>query len=831
MVSALRRSDLHGSWQFGAAAWARPGASLAYSKLELLPAEVPGHVHLDLARAGIIGHPFVQLGELGCQWVDEQEFLYVLDFDWQPTLTLPRRILRFEGLDSLCRISVNGQELARHDNMFLPLELDVSQELVPGRNELCVVFSSSVLAGHQRRASYFAKEGLSPDLERFDERSFVRKAQYMYGWDWGPRLVSCGIWRPVSLLEFAARLTDVHVTQEHLPDGSVRVAAQASVEGRGTVVHCLEGFPPKPGDGEVAHLARPRLWHPACHGEPSLYRLTTYLCSESLNPDSLPTAPREARLALEAAALDVRVTRIGLRRLELVAEPDESGKTFAFRVNGEELWAFGANYIPSSSFPSQGSEAELRKLLTMARKAGMNMLRVWGGGVYESDTFYDLCDELGLLVWQDFPFACAYYPDDDPACALLREEASPNILRLRNHPSLALWCGNNENLEMFEKRWGDPRRHPERYYGRRLYDEVLPRLLAELDPGRPYIPSSPHGGEKASGDDAGDDHYWDAWHGRGDWVHYRDSKARFASEFGFASSCSERAWARAFGRPEGVARAFPASTSLRDPVVRWHDKTGKGLETFVGFVELHYPRRESLEDWIYYSQLNQRDALRYAIEHYRRSGRCKGTLIWQLNDCWPVQSWAVIDSEMQPKPAWFELERLYAPVLLSLQWEGSRLSAWAVADHLSAPQTESLELALRDVKSGAVLERFSAEVVLVSGMPALALTLDLARYDATEVFVTGALGGARSERLLCEPKELRPAVVEELEYRLEARALLLSAPAPLFDLWLEDAEGAKRFAANCLTVGEPGPLRIPYAGSGDGLRARSLSGAHRLKPA
>ncbi len=836
-MTKLRTTSLHQNWRFSEGSWQPEGARAGYSRLEWLPARVPGHVHLDLIENGVIGHPFERMQELGCQWVDEKDWSYETTFDWQPTAALPARALLFEGLDTICSVLLNGQELARHDNMFTPLELDVSSLLRPGQNVLRVDFESAVRVGNARRVQYFAAEGLSLDTERFDERSFVRKMQSMFGWDWGPRLVSAGIWRPVALLEFVARFEDVHVTEEHRSDGSVAVFAK-SLCPRGTrALHVWDGEPAT-RDGCVAEIEQPELWQPAGLGQAHLYELVSYLVPEDFDPGELPAEAAEACRRLEQLAFDMRRQRIGLRRVRLVREPDRFGESFEFEANGRRFYALGANWIPDHSFPSTIARTTLRTRLLAARDAGMNMLRVWGGGLYESDDFYDLCDELGLLVWQDFPFACAYYPDGPEAQAAITTEARANILRLRNHASLALWCGNNENLQMFQQRWGDSARHPPRLFGDNLYSATLPQLLAELDPGRSYTPTSPHGGKDCQQGGIGDQHYWDVWHGRGDWLHYRDSTGRFSSEYGFASAPSQRAFEQAFPARSSQLDADTRPVELatlrgqyRDPAVRWHDKTLKGYETFVGYVELHYPESSTLADWIYYSQLNQRDALRCAIEHFRRSEFCKGSLVWQLNDCWPVQSWALLDSLGEPKPAFAALKRLYAPALLSLARNGDQFSLWGILDN--APSGAELvgpaKVNAVSLHTGETLRSWSAGVHVASSERKELLTLDSAGLDPTDTLLFARLGPLSAWALLAEPKDLRLPAPSALEASLAGDGTLaLRSPGPLVDLWLTDQEGARAFGENLLTLPQAGTLSVAYSGSARGLRGRSLAGQHSI---
>jgi beta-mannosidase len=467
----------------------------------------------------------------------------------------------------------------------------------------------------------------------------------------------------------------------------------------------------------------------------------------------------------------------------------------------------------------------------------MNMLRVWGGGLYESDDFYQLCDELGLMVWQDFPFACAYYPDTDEYCEPLREEARVNVQRLRNHPSLVLWCGNNENLTMWEQAWGGEENRPARYFGEHFYDRILPEVLREHDSERAYIPTSPQGGEKdANSGGAGDQHYWDVWHGRGDWQFYRDSAARFSSEYGFASSCSLRAWQTVFApRARNTGRDSEVELTnlrvpVRDPIVRWHDKTAKGFEVFLSYVALHYPEPTSLEDWVYYSQLNQRDALRCALEHYRRSEFCRGSLIWQLNDCWPVQSWSLIDSEGQPKSAWFELRRLHAPRLLSILIAGAHAELHASLDNTREPWSSEVTLCALSLREGRELRSVRGELQLSNGQRRSPLRLPLADLDPNSTLLLAHAGSVHAQALLAEPKQLELAAPEPLAISLAADGFLeLASPTPLLDLLLTDRDGTAAFLDNCLTLPRAGVARVRYRGDGRGLSARSLAGQHRVE--
>lgn len=803
-----RVTSLNDGWQFSCADWQKSRQKVGYSTVEWQRASVPGHVHLDLVDCGIIGDPYEALQELGCQWVDQQDWHFRTEFEFAPDAELPTRILRFDGLDTVCQIYLNDQLVAEHDNMFVALEVDVTHQLLVGKNALRVEFASATRIGRARQASYFAAAEIAPNTVRFDARAFVRKAQYMFGWDWGPCLISTGIWQPVALLEFRSRILDVWVTQRHLVDGAVELEIHSQCAGEGKLYHFVEGFAAPVEDGQVLRIDHPRLWWPNGMGTQELYRIRSILVPGALTANST------------AEPLDAREQSIGLRVIELLRMPDAYGETFQFTVNGRHLYALGANWIPDDSFPSRVDAARLGRQLSAAQEMGMNMLRVWGGGLYESDAFYSLCDRLGLLVWQDFPYACSYYPDDAAACAASAAEATAAILRLRNHASLAIWCGNNENSMMRDGGWEGAALHPARFHGERIYDDTLPSILAKLDPARPYIASSPIGTPEANCDGNGDQHYWDVWHGRGDWHFYNDSRARFCSEFGFASAPSPVAWRK-------MSAAF-ATAPVQHPIARWHNKTGKGYDTFVGFVELHYPKSETLADFSYYSQLNQRDALRFGIEHFRRSAFCRGTLIWQLNDCWPVQSWSVIDAAFCKKAAAYELERLYAPLLACLERTGDVIQMWGVLDNASCPIDAAFHLEVRSLEDGRLLYGCVVNATLSPGERRVLASLSIAQYDASKCIVVAEVAGRSSHLLLCEPKELRLCAGELIVYR-DVDGLIVETELPVVDLWLFDEAEQCTMLDNFVTMAAGGRQLLRCEGTPTRLTARSLAGFHACR--
>lgn len=835
----LTKTYLHSDWEF--IRTDHQGQKVGFSQAEWLPAAVPGHIHLDLVANGIIADPFERMNELGCQWVDQCDWSYRTKFQWAPTDELANRVLRFEGLDTVCTVTLNGETIAQSDNMFIPLEIDVTHRLVEGENELQIDFRSAVKVGEERRAEYFAKEGLPPEKPYLQDRAFVRKAQYMYGWDWGPRLVSCGVWRPVTLIEFASRILDVHVSVRHKDPDLYIVDLVTEYQGEGTVVHCLEGVGCRVGDGQFV-LQNPELWDPR---DAQLLTLTTGiypadadLDTFEIDPDSLddeaqPLVETIARTLLHNEGHDAISREVGICEVKLLREPDEFGESFEFEVNGQKIWARGANWIPDHSFPAIVSRERYREQIERCVDMGFNMLRVWGGGLYETDEFYELCDEYGILVWQDFPFACSFYPDDEDAQRVIAEEALVNIKRIRNHPCLALWCGNNENHEMYYNMWGGQDNQPPRYFGEPIYEKVLPEVLAKSDPRRSYVASSPIGSppaekvadEKRRGPNAdgyGDQHNWDVWHGRGDWRFYTDSKGRFSSEFGFASSPTMECWAEAKIGPD---------EEFDSPTARWHDKTGKGYNTFVGYVKLHYPDPVTLEDWSYYSQLNQRDALRYGIEHYRRSSFCRGSLVWQVNDCWPTQSWAMLDSLGNYKALAYEIRRLYGDRLLSIDRKNEHLHLIAANDGQDV-WADSFLLQAFDTETGELVKEWELDTEVDTDARETVISVDLSGLNVNQTLIMGQAVDADAPvwRLLGEPKSTRFPAPAPLTVSVHEDGLLrVETSVPLVDLMLIADGSVRSLIDNFITVPSPSVFDVRISSTPTKLEARSLAGVHRVK--
>jgi len=826
----------------------RPAGASPNTALPWLTATVPGHVHVDLQTAGIIADPFERMNERGAQWVDHTDWVYESTFHVD-TAPAARTVLLFEGLDTIAEIELNGAPLGKTDNMFIAHEFEVGSRLrfgdgPDGDNVLKITFRSARDTGQARIDAWNA--GITDEAEKWDRwtvLTFVRKAQYMYGWDWGPELASAGIWRPVKLVEIPkARLLDHAVDTKFNEDGTATLTLDVYVDRAadgplaidvelvrvGNESEALDVKLPSKlsvdvpaGSGRVKASAtfqidEPQLWWPNRHNpaglgiHPSLYTVDIALVSAG-------------------RPVDHKSVKVGLRTIELIREPDTetAGESFRFRVNGQDIFIKGANWIPADSFPSRlendGGKLDdldfvddrVYNLLWDCCDAGFNMLRVWGGGLYESDHFYELCDEHGIMLWQDFCYACAYYPDTNEYAEASRVEAVAAVRRLRGHASLALWCGNNENQMMFDDKWGGTA--PARHLGANLYDSILPAVVAEENPGVAYWPGSPCGGDNANSPDFGDRHNWDVWHGVGDWKHYTEDQSRFASEFGFAGSCSLAAWDTCLDEDDRGAYT---------PAVRWHDKTRKGYDTYLNMVKIHYPEMKTLEDLVYYTQLNQADALKYGIEHYRRlKGRCWGTLIWQINDCWPVQSWAMIDSELQHKAVFYASRAFFAPVLLSLKVDGANVEVHIVNDALG-PVQGTANVALKTF-DGEILAEQSFDVGVHCNDKDLlgALSLTAAAGRETSAYVVASLTGpngdviARNLILLAEPKELAltspELAVDFTEHDEETIAVTVAAKSFAGSVWLyvdpEDAPNPPEFSDNFfhLEAGETRTVLLP----------------------
>lgn len=612
-----------------------------------IPASVPGCVHTDLLAQGLIPDPYLDDNELGTAWIGRTDWTYETAFDWTPG---PDRRLDLvcAGLDTVATITLNGTEIGRTANMHREYRFDLRPAVRPGRNELRIDFESAYAYTERMRALVGDRPGA------YDEPyQFIRKMACNFGWDWGPTLVTAGIWRPIGLHPWSvARLAAVRANAAPGDDGGgrveVRVELDRDTDEPVTVTAAVAGVAESvtiPGGGHDATLTlaveRAEPWWPRGYGDQPLYELSVSLA------------------AADGSPLDHQTRRIGFRDIRLDTEPDADGTPFTLVVNGVPVFVKGVNWIPDDAFVSRVSRERLAGRFAQAADANINYLRIWGGGIYESDDFYDLADELGLLVGQDFLFACAAYPEEEPFAAEVAAEARDNVTRLAHHPSLVLWTGNNENIWGYHD-WDWQGTLAGRTWGAGFYHELLPRITAELDPARPYWPGSPYSGDPAihPNDPAhGTTHQWEVWN-RIDYVHYRDDRPRFVAEYGYQAPPAYATLRRS------ISDAVLAPDS---PGMAHHQKAADGDLKLRRGLAAHLPPPQDFDDWHYLTQLNQARAITLGIEHYRSlQPLCMGSIVWQLNDCWPVTSWAAVDGDGRRKPLWYALRAAYADRLLAI---------------------------------------------------------------------------------------------------------------------------------------------------------------------
>ncbi|MBN2114980.1 MAG: glycoside hydrolase family 2 protein [Anaerolineales bacterium] len=666
---------LNGEWQFrqcGTEEW--------------LPATVPGGVHTDLLALGKIPDPFVADNELKVMWVAETDWEYRRTFSMDAALAAEENIILVcDGLDTIADVYLNGIYLGHAENMFRRWEWNVKGILRAGENELRILFASPVRYITARQAQLPLQGG--GDIPGGPH---LRKAPCHWGWDWGPKLPPIGVWKDIRLEGYSVRFEDVHVRQEH---DSVRVAISAEIQVNTPatlpLTASLKVTAPDGQEWQVedsllslyangeekivnlkSEIENPQLWWPNGYGSQPLYEV-------------------EVTLKDGETVLDQRNYKIGLRTLELRQEPDQWGKEFTFYVNGVRLFAKGADWIPTDSLPTRITEPHLEMLIKAAVDANMNMLRVWGGGYYPEDMFYDLCDRYGILLWQDFMFACGIYPADADFFENVRVEAVENVRRLRHHAALALWCGNNE-MEQGWCDWGwnkpdDPLNQRLKDGYDRMFHHMLPELLEREDPDHPYWPSSASADtpfEGANNQVQGDCHFWDVWHGRKPFSAYRASFPRFMSEFGF----------QALPPLKTIATyAEPADWNMTSYIMEHHQRSGAGNGLMIAQMTDAFRMPKDFASLVYLSLILQAEGIRYGVEHWRRNrDRVSGTLIWQLNDCWPVASWSSLDYFGRWKALHYAARRFYAPLLLSVADYGKTMKV-----HVTSDLVEPVDLLIR----------------------------------------------------------------------------------------------------------------------------------------
>ncbi|MCW3995047.1 MAG: glycoside hydrolase family 2 protein [Candidatus Bathyarchaeota archaeon] len=639
-----------------------------------LLAEAPLTAHTNLLANKVIPDPFRGVNEQEVRWVAESEWWYRKEVFLSADLVCKDAIeLVFESLDTVATIWVNDVKVGEANNMFTPWRFNIKNVAKVGKNLVVIRFKPiAKVAGELERQHKHKYVCLSAD--NYSARPYVRKAQYSFGWDWGPTLPTAGIWREAKIVAYnTARLGYVAALPIEVSKDKAKVKLTAVVQACRkaglNVKFSLVGFGQRfeqdvgveVSEGRnfvecIINVNEPKLWWPKGYGEPSLYDATVKLYSDS-------------------ELLDEVSAKAGIRSVELIQEPDEEGKTFIFRINGLNVFCKGANWIPADSFLPKVNFEQYNNLLSYASEANFNMLRVWGGGVYEADVFYNLCDALGIMVWQDFMYVCAGYPEEEWFLREAEREAMEAVLRLRRHPSIVVWCGNNENQWLHNVLWRQ-RDKVERLYGSQIYESLLLKVIQTLDPTRPYRPSSPFGGADASGRHEGDRHNWEVWSQGIDYPAYLEDNGRFISEFGWQAAPSME-----------LLTAYLEDQDLNpnSPAFRAHEKQTGGLELLKNLLSLHYPVPEDLKRFVLYSQLNQGEALKTAVTHWRsRMFKTSGCLIWQLNDCWPVVSWSLIDYGLNPKAGYFFVKRSFQPVIAPLIVKDGKVQVYVVNETAEA---------------------------------------------------------------------------------------------------------------------------------------------------
>ncbi|MDR3250165.1 MAG: glycoside hydrolase family 2 protein [Tannerella sp.] len=659
------------------------------------PATVPGVIHTDLLANGLIEDPFFRLNERGVQWVDKEDWIYQTAVTVAPEVFNKENIeLHFKGLDTYADVFLNDSLILKTNNMFREWRVDVKRLLKQENNELRIYFHSPVKIDMPKfdaiKYPLEAGNDQSQNGGVFDKKVsvFARKAGYHYGWDWGPRLVTSGIWRPVCLEGWNnARINSIYYLQENINAKRAQIKAVADIiadrDGLATLAVAAEGVKTgwtktvnvRKGTNKIEipiTINKPKLWWTNGLGEPFRYPFTATL---EMNGSS-----------------DSRTEKLGLRSLKVIRDKDADGTAFYFRLNGVNVFAKGANYIPQDNFLPRVTPERHKKTILDAVNANMNMLRVWGGGVYEDDVFYDLCDEYGILIWQDFMFACSTYPMNPEMLENIRLEAIDNVVRLRNHPCIAIWCGNNENHTAWFN-WGWMPAYKRlgvldelRKDYKDVFHAVLPEVVAEYDPAGFYWPSSPYGGDpdakcesgQPNWNPNGDAHYWGVWHAKDSIANYNIIRARFFSEYGFQS----------FPEYQSVLKYAPEKIDhdIYSEVMMSHQRGGAHANGLIEWYLLNeYRKPKDFQSLLYMGQLLQGDAIRTAMEAHRRDmPYCMGSLFWQHNDCWPVASWSSRDYYGRWKAQHYFTKKAYENILVSPIAKDGRLDVYVVSDLLKS---------------------------------------------------------------------------------------------------------------------------------------------------